>query len=272
MKKSDIIRNKDWYLIKVLAEGNNAKTRDVWKKKYKRFDREHKNKFWIWFYFHLEKLLNKKKIKESPERKEKKKRDLEEYRRLRKQRPKQLFNKKFVKSNDKKNKKVLKKVNRPSSILRLINSKENENLEFKSTLSWNLRANLKDKRIEGEVIECLAGFSNKEGGTLVIGVDDDHKILGLDNDFRLANLKDEDKFELHLRNLLRSRLNIENEYLARKVRVSFETIEQKDICIIKIKKGNKPIFTKEEKFFLRDGNTTIEIKPSEVHKYIKERF
>ncbi len=158
------------------------------------------------------------------------------------------------------------------SIIDLINSEENDNLEFKSTLSWNLKGKLKDKEIEKEVLKTISGFNNKDGGTLLIGVDDEHNISGLDSDYNLANLKDKDKFELHLKNILRSRLKIDNEYIARKIKISFEKINENDICIVEVKQGTKPIFTIDEKFFLRDGNNTLELKPSEVHKYINERF
>ena len=158
------------------------------------------------------------------------------------------------------------------SVLDLINSEESENLEFKSTLAWNQRAKRKDEIPKNSVIKTIVAFNNKDGGTLLIGIDDDHNIIGLEDDYSLANLKDKDKFELHLKNILRSRIKIEKEYLARKIKVSFETINDKDVCIIEVEAGDKPMFTKDEKFFLRDGNNTIELKPSEVHKYISERF
>lgn len=158
------------------------------------------------------------------------------------------------------------------SIVDLINNDENENLEFKSTLAWNIKGRIKDEKIENAVIKTIVGFNNKDGGTLLIGVDDDHNILGLDNDYNLANLKDRDKFELHLKNILRSRLKIDNEYIARKINISFEEISEKEICVIEVTRGDKPIFTEKEQFFLRDGNGTLELKPSEVHNYISERF
>jgi hypothetical protein len=158
------------------------------------------------------------------------------------------------------------------SILDLVNSEEGENLEFKSTLAWNIKGSLKDKKIENESIETIAGFNNKDGGTLIIGVDDNNNVLGIEEDYGLANLKDRDKFELHLKNILRSRLKIENEYIARKIKISFENLDDKDICVVEVERGDKPVFTEEEAFFLRDGNSTIKLKPSEVHNYIKERF
>lgn len=161
---------------------------------------------------------------------------------------------------------------RKLSISDLIEKDEDENLEFKSTLSWNIKGRLRDKKIEESVLKTVAGFNNKEGGILLIGVDDASNILGLDDDYNLANLQDRDKFELHLRNIIREHLKIDNGYIAKMIKISFETIDKKDICMIEVQSGTKPIFTKDEKFFLRDGNGTVELQPSEMHPYIIDRF
>jgi hypothetical protein len=159
------------------------------------------------------------------------------------------------------------------SVLDLINADEDDNLEFKSTLAWNIRGNRKDEVPENAVLKTIAGFNNKEGGTLLIGVEDEeHNILGLDYDYNLANLQDKDKFELHLKNIIRSRLKIDKGYISRNMKIYFEKEDDKDICVVEVDKGTLPIFTKDEKFYLRDGNNTVELKPSESHKYIKERF
>ena len=153
----------------------------------------------------------------------------------------------------------------------LIEKGEGESLEFKSTLSWNIKGRVKDKKIEDSVLKTIAGFNNKDGGILLIGVDDKKDILGLDHDYKEAGLESKDKFERHLKNILRDGLG-EEEYLARKINISFETIEEKDICIVEVELGDKPIYTKDGKFFLRHGNETREIHPSETHDYISERF
>jgi predicted HTH transcriptional regulator len=51
-------------------------------------------------------------------------------------------------------------------------------------------------------LKTIAGFLNASGGTLVIGVADDGKVLGLAAD----GFPNEDKMGLHLVNLLRDRV------------------------------------------------------------------
>ncbi len=154
----------------------------------------------------------------------------------------------------------------------LLKSEESENLEFKSTLTRNIKAKMKDKIPENSVLKTIAWFNNKFGWILLIWIDDDKNILWLNNDYTLSNLKNIDKFELHLRNILKSRLKIDSWYLSMNIKIYFENIEWKDICIIEVLKWKKPIFTNEEKFYVRDWNRTIELKPSEISEYISNRF
>ena len=65
---------------------------------------------------------------------------------------------------------------------------------------------------------------------------------------------------------------IENEYISRKIKISFEIVKEKDVCVVEIDSGDKPIFTTDEKFYIRDGNNTLKLTPSEVSQYISNRF
>lgn len=149
---------------------------------------------------------------------------------------------------------------------------EDENLEFKSTLLWNINGKLKDKKIEESVLKTIAGFNNSEGGVLLIGVDDQKNILGLNYDLQEGNLLDIDKFEIHLRDIISERLIVDDGYISKNVKIKFEPVDDKTICIVNVKKGKKPIYTKDNKFFIRSGNSTIEIGINEIYEYIKNSF
>ena len=59
----------------------------------------------------------------------------------------------------------------------LLERGEDQHLEFKSTLRWDLRAGEKSKVMEGAVLKTIAAFLNSPyGGTLLIGVEDDPEI------------------------------------------------------------------------------------------------
>ena len=88
------------------------------------------------------------------------------------------------------------------SITELIQRGESDRLEFKSSARWNLHTSARDEKIEMVIAKAVAGFLNTDGGTLLIGVNDDGDIVGLVNDFRVVKSPDADRYELWLRDFL----------------------------------------------------------------------
>jgi|TARA_B100000315_G_C14563023_1_gene581476 uncharacterized protein with ParB-like and HNH nuclease domain len=159
----------------------------------------------------------------------------------------------------------------------LIKEGESNELEFKSSLRWSYQENKIDKKLEQVILKTVAGFSNGEGGTLIIGVNDDGEILGLDRDYTSLN-GDKDAFELHLRNLLNKTFG--TAFVTSNINIKFHTIDEKEICKIDIIQGESPIYLevadksgmKTEKFYVRSGNSSQELKLSEVNEYVSSRF
>lgn len=84
--------------------------------------------------------------------------------------------------------------------------RESSEIECKSTLRWNLKESRKDRTMEIVVLKTIAGFMNCEGGCLFIGVSDNGEICGLDTDYATLQKPNQDGFELHLRNIVKSAL------------------------------------------------------------------
>ncbi len=87
-------------------------------------------------------------------------------------------------------------------IILLIEKGESKRLEFKSSLRWDYRENILNKKLEDVILKTVAAFGNGTGGTLLIGVDDNGAILGLSKDYETLKNPDKDGFELHLRNII----------------------------------------------------------------------
>ncbi len=83
----------------------------------------------------------------------------------------------------------------------LIARGESQTVEFKSSLQWDVRQNKKNTALRHQVLKTIAAFLNTDGGILVIGVDDDGRVLGLDADLALVG-SSRDRFEQLLANLL----------------------------------------------------------------------
>ena len=151
----------------------------------------------------------------------------------------------------------------------LILSGENEKFEMKSTLRFDLRENKINKKLEYIVAKTTSAFLNTDGGTLTIGVDDDGNILGLEKDLKTLSKQDIDGFELHFRQAIRKYLG---EYFEKYIKITFPTIENKEICVVKILKYGKPVFIKyegKEQFFVRNGNASIPKSRKEQSEYEK---
>lgn len=166
----------------------------------------------------------------------------------------------------------------PASVEDLIAEGESEGLELKSTLRWDLKLGAVNKVLEDVIIKSVAAFANAHGGILLIGVDDDGKIIGLEHDYHSLGDVDKDNFELHLRNLLNH--NFGTGFVATKLKIAFPEIEEKEICQIEITPASEPLVLKikdrngvvSEKLYVRSGNSSQEISMSEMNKYIKVRF
>ena len=144
---------------------------------------------------------------------------------------------------------------------------ETDRLEFKSTLRWNLKADRAGKEIELVALKTLAAYMNSEGGTLVVGVDDGGKVLGLDAD----RLESEDKFLRHFSSIFREHVGLDySDYLEFGIR----RIGGERVFIVDCRPSPRPVFLKqkrEESFFIRVGPSSRQLSTSQVLEYLKDR-
>jgi hypothetical protein len=146
---------------------------------------------------------------------------------------------------------------------------ENEKLELKSTLRYDLRENKVNKKLEFVIAKTVSAFLNSDGGILIIGVDDDSNALGLEKDIETLSKKDIDGFELHLRNIIKKHLGSNFE---KYLKVTFPTIDENTICKVQIFKSGKPVFATfegKENFYVRNGNSSIPKNRAEQSEYEK---
>lgn len=152
-----------------------------------------------------------------------------------------------------------------------IENGETATLEFKSSLRYNIRLNKMDNAIENSVLKTIVAFCNTKGGDLLIGVADDKTVLGIEHD----GFPNEDKFQLHLRNLLMDRIV---PSVAEFVEFSIVTIDGKTICHVICKKSKrqeiwlKPDKNSSELFYIRLGPSSTELPPRQAFAYIREHF
>jgi len=156
----------------------------------------------------------------------------------------------------------------------LIKQDESYNLEFKSTYSWNMKENRVDKEMKFEVLKTVVGFMNANGGTLIIGVDDNHKLVGMDYDYKANWKKNKDGFLLDFRGFIESQIGLTN--YNRYINLEFKEIDKKEICIVTIEKSLDPLFIKQNGkkiMFIRLDNKTEPVDDAEeITKYIDDNW
>lgn len=130
-------------------------------------------------------------------------------------------------------------------IKNLIKQGESGQLEFKEVVR------------NEEVAKTICAFLNAEGGTVLIGVKNDGKIIGIE---------DADKYESELCQFLFNAIIPEPP-----VTVSVEKIGANEILSVKVWVGSKPPYIFNGEIFSRRGKRTVKASSSEISKLITER-
>lgn len=115
-------------------------------------------------------------------------------------------------------------------------------LEYKSTMRWDVQKGEKAKYLEDSIVKTIAGFANSAyGGTLIVGVEDNGDIYGLENDYATFSKRgergDHDLWGQHLKNLL-DRLG---KSAAALVDWEFFSLGGNDVCRVSIEPSDHPV-------------------------------
>jgi ribosomal protein S17 len=149
---------------------------------------------------------------------------------------------------------------------------ENDKVEFKSSFLWDYQKKAYSKDVKIAVVRVISAFMNSEGGFLIIGVDDDKNLIGIDLDLAQVQ-KSFDKWVQTLTNAINTYLGKINGVF---VSIRMEKVEDKDIVVLRVKKSPHPVYLKyedgKEEFFIRSNNTSQQLSISDATLYIEEHW
>ena len=163
---------------------------------------------------------------------------------------------------------TIRKIGDFKPVAELIKEDESDSLEFKGTLQWSIKGNCKDEKLIFAVLKTIVAFLNSQGGTLLIGVEDDGNIFGLEKDLPFVEKKNIDGFQLTLVRLILN--NIGSYFINKYIKIRFETLEGKQICIVDVKKSLKKAFLKKDnslEFYIRVGNASQKLTIPEIYDH-----
>ena len=118
------------------------------------------------------------------------------------------------------------------------------------------------------MLKTLAGFLNRDGGTLLIGVADDGTPLGVETD----KFKSEDKMALYLVQLIKSRMG---HTAVTMIHIDYGTYQDHRIMRVVCDPSPSPVYVKienDEHFYVRMGPSTDKLPASEIQGYIQHHF
>jgi len=150
----------------------------------------------------------------------------------------------------------------------LVRDGESKTVEFKQTFSVDVKTNKKEKYIEKIVLKTLVAFLNTEGGISLVGISDDKNIIGIQGEIQ-KYYKNDDKFLLHLKNLIKSSIG-ENFYPF--IDYRFVDIESCKILLIECQPSDKPCYFESKDFYVRINPATDKLEGPKMVDYIQSHF
>ena len=143
---------------------------------------------------------------------------------------------------------------------------EDKFLEHKHAFAFSASHNQKVTKLSDDILNCICGFWNTEGGTVLVGVEDrTGRIVGLDGDVTL--FRDLDGLVNHVS----SKVHQDMTAIAPFVDIKVEQACGKPVLRIDVPAGDAKVF-RQDRFYVRENNTTRELLGESLLRYLRSRW
>jgi hypothetical protein len=165
-----------------------------------------------------------------------------------------------------------------NAIMELIKTGENADVEFKESLSLDVRRSnfeanyvkVKEAKIELSALKTILGFLNAKGGKLFIGVSDDANAKGIGKELKAFHHGSTDKFLLYLKDLIVARIG---KGILGNLSINLHKEGEEFIVIVDVKKSSEPCFLKpDDIFYVRTSPATEQLSDKDLLDYIRNNF
>ncbi|MDB4278562.1 putative DNA binding domain-containing protein [Deltaproteobacteria bacterium] len=146
---------------------------------------------------------------------------------------------------------------------------ESKRVEFKQTLSLNEHTKKKDQNLQTAALKTVVAFLNTEGGVLLVGVKDDGKITGLRGEIGVLNKGSDDRFLLHFKDLLSTRIG---KQFYPFVDYRLVPVEGDKVLQVECAPSDTPCHLDQKDFYVRGNPASDRLEGPELLEYIKHRF
>lgn len=166
-------------------------------------------------------------------------------------------------------------------IIGIIQNGEGKHLEYKSSIQYCVKSKSENKDLRYEVFKNIAAFANSDGGEILLGVDDNKNIIGLENTDYLTFSSDDkqDALRLLIDGLVES--NFGNNFQEVLSDMQFYNYKGTTVCRIVVKgRHSSPTYLRKkpknnkhyEAFYVRGQGSARELATHEIDEYIKSHW
>ena len=156
---------------------------------------------------------------------------------------------------------------------------EDGHKEFKASIAFTQEGERNMAEQMNELAKAIAGFMNKDGGSLYIGVNDaGEPYKDISEEFQYLNDEaedkykykaNEDKYKLKLHNAIKRRLG---RYARTLENIYFPEANGVKYAEIKVERSDRPMWFNKTEFYVRCDNSTELMLDEGIHTYIFSRF
>lgn len=150
----------------------------------------------------------------------------------------------------------------------MVRKGESKTVEFKQTLSLDTRKGSKEKYIEKMALKTIVAFLNTDGGVLLVGVDDNGAILGVQEEVAKFHKK-ADKYLLYVKDLIKMQVGEEfYPYIDYKLM----DVDGTDVLQVKCKSSVTPCYLGGKEFYVRTNPASDQLDGPKLVEYINCHF
>lgn len=146
---------------------------------------------------------------------------------------------------------------------------ESEFIEFKESFALNVKEKFIDNNIELSALKTIVAFLNTDGGILLIGVDDNSNIKGVDYEIQNYFKNSEDKYLLYIKDKIKTKIGIE---FIKYIKYRIVSIQERKILFFEIERSKIPCCYEEKDFYIRVNPATEKIAGKKLIEYLFNKY
>jgi V8-like Glu-specific endopeptidase len=151
----------------------------------------------------------------------------------------------------------------------LLTEGESQRLELKERATTK---EAKNGKISERVLKTVAAFMNsRQGGSILIGVSNDRKFVGVESEYSLVNEQraDWDSYAMWLNDKIATSLDV-------RAAIDYFSIvrfseEKKDVCAVHVQPADMPVFL-DGSFYVRSGSQNKPLSAHDMLTYVANRW